>query len=209
MDKTCLVIGAGGHARAVVSTLLRKKEFDILAVLDHAREDSTESILGVKVIGAKKLLTTIKSLETKNLFLAIGDNKSRKTLFEELRSQGFDFPNHVAITSVLSQEVKLGAGNILFENTFIGPLCEIGDNNIFNNGSVFEHESRLNSHSHMGPNSTVAGRVKLGSEVFLGVGSCVIPSVNVADGTILGAGAVLTDSTFNPGVYVGMPARQA
>lgn len=210
MMQKCVIVGAGGHARSVASSLLRKNEFQIQHIVDIAHLpvlNKDEKVLGIPVLSSSDLLKTLEQLKIKNIFIAIGDNQKRKALYAQLKNQGYLFPNHIAITATLCQEVQLGDGNIILENTFVGPLCKIGSNNILNSGSVFEHESILGSHSHLGPNSSVAGRVTLGDLVFMGIGSATIPNLKIGNEVILGAGSTFIRNVERPGVYVGVPAQ--
>lgn len=48
----------------------------------------------------------------------------------------------------------------------------------------------------------------IGNDVWLGARVIVLDGVNIADGCVIGAGAVVTQSTEPYGVYVGNPARK-
>lgn len=52
------------------------------------------------------------------------------------------------------------------------------------------------------------GRVDIGSRVFIGAGSIVLPGVTIGDDVIIGAGAVVTCSVESNSVYAGNPARR-
>jgi len=49
--------------------------------------------------------------------------------------------------------------------------------------------------------------VTIGNDVFLGMGAIILPGVNVADGTVVAAGAVVTRDTEPYSVVAGVPAR--
>lgn len=50
--------------------------------------------------------------------------------------------------------------------------------------------------------------IKIGDDVWLGAGAKVLDGVTIADGTIVGMGALVTKDTEPYGVYVGIPARK-
>jgi UDP-perosamine 4-acetyltransferase len=50
--------------------------------------------------------------------------------------------------------------------------------------------------------------VVIGSHSFVGAGAVVIQGVRIADGCLIGAGAVVTLDIAVPGTYVGVPARR-
>lgn len=50
--------------------------------------------------------------------------------------------------------------------------------------------------------------VVIGCSCWIGMGSVVLPGVTLADRTIVGAGAIVTKSSFQPGMtLVGVPAK--
>ena len=54
---------------------------------------------------------------------------------------------------------------------------------------------------------TVIGRITIGSNVFIGGGSIVLPNVTIGDNVIVGAGSVVTRNIPAGSVAVGNPAR--
>ena len=47
----------------------------------------------------------------------------------------------------------------------------------------------------------------IGNDVWIGYGAQVMSGVKIADGCVIGAGAIVTHDTVPYGVYVGVPAR--
>lgn len=54
---------------------------------------------------------------------------------------------------------------------------------------------------------TVPMPIAIGDDVWLGAGVSVLPGIQIADGTVVGANAVVTKSTEPYAVVVGIPAR--
>ena len=50
-------------------------------------------------------------------------------------------------------------------------------------------------------------QITIGNDVWIGAGASVLPGLNVADGTVIGANAVVTKDTQPYSVMVGIPAR--
>ncbi|MCF0166578.1 MAG: gamma carbonic anhydrase family protein [Bacteroidales bacterium] len=60
----------------------------------------------------------------------------------------------------------------------------------------------------VGHNAVIHG-AKVGNDVLVGMGAILLDGVEVADGSIIAAGAVvLSNSKLEPGVYAGVPAKQ-
>lgn len=49
--------------------------------------------------------------------------------------------------------------------------------------------------------------VTIGDDVWIGFGAQIMPGVRIADGCVIGAGAVVTKDTEPYGVYGGVPAK--
>ncbi len=50
--------------------------------------------------------------------------------------------------------------------------------------------------------------VKIGNDVFIGMGAIILPGVNIANGSVVAAGAVVTKDTDPYSVVAGVPARK-
>jgi acetyltransferase-like isoleucine patch superfamily enzyme len=51
------------------------------------------------------------------------------------------------------------------------------------------------------------GPIRIGNDVWLGVGAIVLSGVTIGDGAVIGAGAVVTADVPDNGIAVGVPAR--
>jgi maltose O-acetyltransferase len=50
--------------------------------------------------------------------------------------------------------------------------------------------------------------IAVGNNVWIGTGATILPGVDLADGTVVGAGAVVTRSVYEPNTIIaGVPAR--
>ncbi|MBI4832833.1 MAG: acyltransferase, partial [Candidatus Lindowbacteria bacterium] len=50
--------------------------------------------------------------------------------------------------------------------------------------------------------------VVIGNDVWIGANAVILPGVSIADGTIIGAGAVVTGDTEPYSIFGGVPARK-
>lgn len=210
--RDCLVLGAGGHARAVVGLLHEERlqaAYRVIGLLDEAEPAEPEEVLGVPVLGRYDRLPGFFRDGVRAAVLAVGDNRKRRELYDHCRGMGLELPNVVSETAQIGEGTVMGDANVVLPRAFVGPLSQLGSNNVLNTGSILDHECRLGSHCHVGPAVAVAGRVCIGDDVFLGIGSRVVDKVAIAAGTILGAGGTVIDSiTEEAGVWVGVPARR-
>lgn len=102
----------------------------------------------------------------------------------------------------IGSDVSIVRGSVN-EDTLIGEFTAIA------HGSKIGHGSRLGAHCHLANNVSLAGNVDIGKRVFFGSGATVRPRTCIADGVVVGAGAVVVKDIATAGVVVGgVPARE-
>lgn len=87
-------------------------------------------------------------------------------------------------------------------------LVSIGNNVMISSNVLFTTHDASASYYIKGA-SDIFGRINIGNNVFIGMGSIVMPGVTIADNCIIGAGSVVTKSFLKPGgVIAGNPATR-
>lgn len=61
---------------------------------------------------------------------------------------------------------------------------------------------------HIMGSASLAGRVTVCDFASIGTNATILPWVKIGLGCVIGAGAVVTKSTEEMGIYVGVPARE-
>ena len=97
--------------------------------------------------------------------------------------------NVTVVRGSVNENTVIGSGTLMAHGTKIGHGCVIGSNNHFAN------------------TVSLAGNVVTGKDCFFGSGSVVRPMINIADDTIVAAGAVVVSNIESGGLLVvGVPA---
>jgi sugar O-acyltransferase (sialic acid O-acetyltransferase NeuD family) len=197
-----VVIGAGGHGKVVVSTLLAAG-FRVPCVFDDDREKWGSEILGVPVQGP---VSVSDEVEHRRLaILGIGQNEERQRFAEALN---LNWATVVHPRAWVHPSVRLGVGTVVFAGAIIQPGTVIGRHVIVNTGALIDHDCEIGDYAHVAPGVKLSGGVRLGEGVFLGIGSCAIPGVRVGEWTTVGAGAAVVDDLPSKMTAVGVPARE-
>jgi sugar O-acyltransferase (sialic acid O-acetyltransferase NeuD family) len=206
--RQAIIIGTGGHCRAILSVLTALGKHEMMGIVDLAKPSVGEVIMGVPVIGSSNYLEEIHGREDIDVFLAIGDNVLRLTWWQKVGDLNLAMPNLISPNAIVDSHAQLGNANVVCARAFIGPEVVLGDNNLVNTAAVLEHEVRIGSNCHLAPSSTVSGRSQIGDDCFVGAGATVINYVEVTAGVTIGAGATVIRSITDSGVYVGTPVRK-
>ena len=110
-----IIVGTGGHSRAVISLLNKKKNYIIRGIIEtSAKVNYNEKILNYPVIGGIDDIENLLMKKSYNYFLAVGDNFIRKDIFDFLTKKKVNLPNLFDPHSFVDESVKLGYGNIFF-----------------------------------------------------------------------------------------------
>lgn len=207
--KDLIVIGSGGHARSVIDAAMLNSQLNISGVLDiNFEEERNEEILGVPLLGGIRYLEKICPEKTA-IFLAVGDNRTRKRIALTVEDYGLETINIVHPQAYICDEALLGNGNFVGAFANVGPGVKIGDYCILNTSSNLEHEVSVGNFCHIGPGAMICGRSRISDNVFVGAGGVVIDKISIPAGVVIGAGAVVTKNLSDlNSTYIGLPARK-
>jgi len=203
-----VVIGGGGHAKVVIS-VLKKLAWEIVGYSDDLDKGV---ILGVSYLGPDRVLPRVcTSQRPCSAIIALGKidaSAARDRLQAAISALGFELPVIVSPDAVVNEDVKLGAGTVVFDGVVVNSGTVAGSLCILNTNSTIEHDCRLGDNVHIAPGATVSGDVSIGSECMIGAGSTIVQGVTVSPGCLIGAGSLVVADIDTPGVYVGSPARR-
>lgn len=105
----------------------------------------------------------------------------------------------------IQRGVRVGRRCRIQSHAFICELVTIGDDCFIGHGVMFVNDLFRSGGPAMGDRSqwrstTIGSRVSIGS-------NATILGVDIVEGVVVGAGAVVTRDLDRPGVYAGSPAR--
>ena len=144
-----------------------------------------------------------------NEFLvAVGDDATRASLFEELIIQGATPVNVIHPRAWVSPRVELGRGIFIAAMAVVNPGARIGDNCILNTSCSVDHDCQIEAHVHLCPGVRLAGGVTVGTLTMIGTGAVVLPGVRIGARCVVGAGAVVVRDVADGSVVAGVPARR-
>lgn len=195
------VLGAGGHAKVVLSTLLAAG-LSVDGLFDDDPQKQGLYVLGVKVIGT---IEDAKKRTPARGVLAIGSNRTRQLLAREF--PGWEWLSVVHPRAYVHSSVSLGPGTVVFAGAVVQPDTHIGAHTIVNTGATVDHDCQVWDFVHLAPGVHLAGQVIIEEGVFIGIGSAVIPKVKVGAWTVVGAGAAVVENLPPYITAVGVPAK--
>lgn len=194
------LIGAGGHGKVVIDTLLYLSDRHF-SIYDSA-VDKIGSQIHCVVVSA-----LVSTLPKGDFHIAVGTNHIRRNLYE----QYCHFADYVSIISpraYVARSSSLSQGVFVAPHSVIAADSKVGIGCIINHGAIIDHDCQIGEFCHIAPNATLLGGVRLGDNVFIGAGATILPGVFICDNVTVGAGSVVLSDINEKCVVVGSPARK-
>jgi sugar O-acyltransferase (sialic acid O-acetyltransferase NeuD family) len=203
--KNLIIIGAGGHGKVVADCARQTKQFDNIQFLDGKYPEFLD-VASWNIVGHQD---DYNNFENKNTwyFVAIGNNATRHKWQQTLLNNDHKVATLVHPNACIAQDVVIGQGSLILAGCIVNILSEIGEGCIINTGATVDHDCIIGEFSHIAPGVNLAGAVILGAEVFMGVGSAVIPCTSIGDYSIVGAGSTVLQNIPVNVTAVGTPAK--
>ncbi len=209
MEKLILV-GAGGHCKAVIDAILKNQQYNIIGITDN-EEKIGESVLGIPVIGTDSELERYHKEGIMTCVITVGSTGNPATrirLFYMTKELGYHFPNIIHPGAHVSPHVIMGEGNFIASGAQIGPEVKIGDGCIINTASIVEHDCAIGNFVHIAPGVTLSGGVEVGRGSHIGTGSSSLQGIKIGENTIIGLGSVVVSGIGDNVIAYGNPCRE-
>lgn len=200
MNREVIVLGAGGHAKVVVSTL-EAAGYQVVGLFDDNSARIGSQVLGVPVLGP---LAAVTEATTRQAVIGIGDNRTRRKLAEQF---DLEWLAVVHPQAYVHASVTLGSGSVVFAGAVVQPDTRIGSHVVLNTSCSVDHDCILEEFVHIGPGSRLAGTIFVGQGAFLGIGSVVLPNRRIGEWSVVGGGGVVVHNPPAHATVAGVPAR--
>ena len=105
----------------------------------------------------------------------------------------------------IQKKVKIGNNTKVQSHSFICELVKIGDNCFIGHGVMFINDL-FSEGRPAGGDKKLWRKTKISNNVSIGSNATILP-VKIAQGTVIGAGSVVTKDIEIKGIYAGNPAR--
>jgi sugar O-acyltransferase (sialic acid O-acetyltransferase NeuD family) len=195
------VYGAGGHG-VVVAEIAAAVGYQIAGLIDDDPEKWGEAVGDWSVIGGLD-----KIPEGASVAFGIGNNYVRERLISKASENGWKLPVLVHPSAAVSPSARLGDGTVVMSQVAVNAGARVGQGCVLNSGCSVDHDCVLADCVHVGPGAHLGGTVRVGSRSLVGIGSCIIPNVNIGEGVVIGAGAAVVRDMPDEVTAVGVPAR--
>jgi len=207
--KNIVLFGGGLHVQYCIDIIEKEGKYNIVGIADTKKQIGSE-IYGYKIIGRQEnLQELIKDFDIDAGIITIGDNWSRKYVYDIIKEikDDFNFVNAIHPSVVIGKNVVLGQGLVAMAGCIINPGSRIGDFCFLATGAQVEHNNYLGDFSSISAGSITGGKVKIGNFSAITLGVTIVDRITIGENCVVGSGAlVLNDLPDNVLAY-GNPAK--
>lgn len=205
MDLPAIVIGGGGHAKVLVSTLLLQGR-RLLGFVDP--KPLLAPLLGIAHLGddSAVFLHAPDQVLLVNGVGSISSTVLRRAVYENFRERQYLFETVIHPSAIIAPGVHIDDGVQIMAGVVVQPGGCLGANVIINTGACVDHDCSIDAHVHIAPGVTLSGDVHIGEGAHIGTGASIVQGVKVGPASIVGAGAVVVRDVPAGVTVVGVPA---
>ncbi len=140
VEKTLLIIGAGEHSH-VVREIGEAVGYKSFYYLDDKKEDAL-------VLGNICELPKFKD-RFRKVFISIGDNGLRMSLFIEALKLGYQIPTLISPSAYVSKSADIGVGCLICPLSCVQANVVIERGCFISSGAILDHNTKIGEFSHI------------------------------------------------------------
>lgn len=185
MSSKLAILGAGGHSKVIYDIAL-KNDYTNISFFDD--NNTLEYIKG----NTNQLLNNQNHYDS--YFIAIGDNAVRKKMKLLLSATSMANVSLIHPRANVSDNVLIEDGVCIMAGVTINAYSIIAEGSIINTNASIDHDCQIGKYNHICPGVNIAGTVKTGNNVFIGIGSNLINNISISPNTKIKAGTTVIKS---------------
>lgn len=203
-----IIIGAGTYGEVYLA-YLQEAGVEIVGFLDDDKKFEGRYLHGVPVLGPTSLLYTLKRTDdVYAVYCPLGNNKFRVKFLTLASELGYETPNYIHPSVVLSPYVTIGKGVYILAGTTVMPYAVIKDYVMISMGVRVSHHSVLEEGVFLSTGCSFGASIHAKKNTYCGIGSTIMTGVHeLGEDCLIGAGAVVIKDVQDRAIMAGVPAR--
>lgn len=204
MKQKLVIFGSGDIAELAHYYFTNDSDYTVSAFTVDASHLSSDTYLGLPVVSYEKLHEHYPPTEY-TLFIALSYsklNQVRKDRYINAKQRGYELASYISSkASILNDEI--GDNCFILEDNTVQPFVKIGNNITLWSGNHIGHHSIISDHTFIASHVVVSGGVTIGEQCFIGVNATLRDHIKIGDKNIIGAGALILESTASDKLFIG------
>lgn len=203
-----VIIGAGTYGEVYLA-YLQEAGIDIVGFLDDDPKYEGTFVRGIPVLGTISLLNTLKGTDgIEAVYCPLGNNKLRVKFLTMAHELGYETPNYIHPSVLISPNVTIGKGVYILLGTTIMPHTVINDYVMISMGVHLAHHNILEEGVFLSTGCNFGASIHAYKYAYCGISSTIMTGLHVlGEDCLIGAGAVVIRDVPDKAVMAGVPAK--
>lgn len=203
-----VIIGAGTYGEVYLA-YLQEAGIDIVGFLDDNPQFIDQCVRGVPVLGGVDKLVELKNTYgVEAVYCPLGNNKLRVRFLSMARELGYETPNYIHPSVLISPHVNIGNGVYILLGTTIMPHTVIKDFVMISMGVHLAHHNVLEEGVFLSTGCNFGASIHAHKYAYCGIGSTIMTGMHeLGEDCLIGAGAVVIKDVPDKAVMAGVPAK--
>lgn len=201
------VIIGGGTYGEVYLAYLQEAGIEIVGFVDDAPK--TDNICGIPVLGGMDILPSLKEkYGVEAIYCPLGNNKLRVQFLSYAKDLGYQTPNYIHPSVIISPNVTIGNGVYILLGTTIMPHTIIKDYTMISMGVHLAHHTVLEEGVFLSTGCNFGASIVAHKYAYCGISSTIMTGLHeLGEDCLIGAGAVVIRDVEPKAVVAGVPAK--
>lgn len=208
--KKIVLAGNSVTAEILYAYLKRDARYEVVAMTVDDEFVAAGSMNEVRSVPLSRLAAELPPTDV-SIIMAMGYNdlnRSRASLFERLRGQGYTLETYVHPDARVYTEHAMGEGSIVLAGAVVEPHARVGANTMVWCNVTLAHHSVVEDNCWIASGAVISGQAVIGRNAFVGVNATVVNKIVVAELNVIGAGALITKDTKVNSVHLARSAEE-
>lgn len=203
-----IIIGAGTYGEVYLSYLL-EAGVEVVGFLDDAPKFIGASVKGIPVLGNLADMPILKEkYGIGAVYCPIGNNELRVATLKKALALGYETPNFIHSSVVLSHDIEIGQGVYILLGTHIMPYTKIEDFVMISMGVNLAHHSLLCEGTFLSTGVNFGASIIARKYSYVGISSTIMTGIHeLGENCLIGAGAVVIKDVPPNAVVAGVPGK--
>ncbi len=203
-----VIIGAGTYGEVYLA-YLQEAGIDIVGFLDDDPKYINHEVKGIPVLGKVSKLETLKESDgVEAVYCPLGNNKLRVKFLTYARDLGYETPNYIHPSVLISPNVKIGNGVYILLGTTIMPYADIKDFVMISMGVHLAHHTILDEGVFLSTGCNFGASIHAHKYAYCGISSTIMTGLHdLGEDCLIGAGAVVIKDVPGNAIMAGVPAK--
>ncbi|MGR7813243.1 NeuD/PglB/VioB family sugar acetyltransferase [Lacinutrix undariae] len=204
-----VLIGGGTQLSYSVDIIEKQNIHTIVGIIDSEKKIG-KKIDGYEVIGRQEDISTlIEKYKFEGCLITIGDNYTRKLIYEEVseKAPNLNWPNAIHPSVIIGKNVMMGMGILMMAGVIVNTNAKLGDFTNFFTRCNIEHDCVINDYASISAGVVLGGKVIVGKLSAVTLNATVFDRLTIGENVVVGAASLITKNIPDNVLIYGNPGK--